>query len=77
MAKTHVQMTVNGVPLEEPYVQLPLLAVCVYLAHFFCWHLGLLYRAHHDDFPWLMQRHVKRNRATLQVAQAMARKTNR
>jgi hypothetical protein len=45
--------------LGEPYVSLPLLAVAVYLGHFFCWHLGIMYRDHHDEFPWLMQRHVK------------------
>lgn len=37
----------------------PLLAVGIYLAHFFCWYLGLLYRAHHADFPWVLQRHHK------------------
>ena len=45
--------------LHEPYVALPLTAVAVYLGHYFCWHLGMMYRAHHDEFPWLMQRHVK------------------
>jgi hypothetical protein len=28
-----------------------------YLLHFFCWHLGVLYRKHHQQFPWLYQRH--------------------
>jgi hypothetical protein len=37
----------------------PLLSVGIYLAHFFCWYLGLLYRAHHDSFPWAFQRHVR------------------
>ena len=37
----------------------PLLSVGIYLAHFFCWYLGLLYRAHHDAFPWALQRHVR------------------
>ncbi|HSV16588.1 MAG TPA: hypothetical protein VLI90_20155 [Tepidisphaeraceae bacterium] len=45
--------------MHEPYVTLPLLAVSVYLGHYFCWLLGLMYRDHHDEFPWLMQRHVK------------------
>ena len=29
----------------------------IYLMHLFCWHLGLLYRRHHDAFPWVLQRH--------------------
>ncbi len=35
---------------------LPMLAAGVYLSHLFCWHLGLLYRLHHERFPWLFQR---------------------
>jgi hypothetical protein len=45
--------------LHEPYVTLPMMAIAVYLGHYFCWHLGLIYRAHHDEFPWLLQRHIK------------------
>jgi hypothetical protein len=37
----------------------PLLTVGIYLAHFFCWYLGLLYRGHHHQFPWTLQRHVR------------------
>lgn len=33
------------------------LVLGTYLMHFFCWHLGLLYRKHHQQFPWLYQRH--------------------
>jgi hypothetical protein len=47
--------------MGEAYVLLPLLAVSIYLAHFFCWHLGMMYRAHHEQFPWVLQRHVKRS----------------
>jgi len=36
--------------------------VSIYLTHFFCWHLGLIYRAHHDAFPWVLQRHIKKQR---------------
>ena len=35
---------------------LPSLVVGVYLAHLFCWRLGLLYRMHHGHFPWAFQR---------------------
>ncbi len=44
--------------LHKPAVVLGVLGVSVYLAHFFCWHLGMMYRAHHEDFPWVLQRHV-------------------
>lgn len=39
-----------------------LLLVGIYFMHFFCWYLGLLYRAHHDQFGWVMQRYVRRRR---------------
>jgi hypothetical protein len=63
--------------MSREYVMLPLLAICVYLAHFFCWHLGLMYRAHHDEFPWLLQRHIRRNKAALDMARATTRKSAR
>lgn len=37
----------------------PLLSVGIYLTHFFCWYMALLYRAHHAQFPWMLQRHVR------------------
>lgn len=37
----------------------PMLALGIYSAHLFCWHLGLLYREHHAKFPWALQRHVR------------------
>lgn len=45
----------------SPFVTYPVLCVAIYLMHAFCWHLGLLYRAHHVGFPWMMQRYSKRN----------------
>lgn len=36
----------------------PVLSLGIYLAHFFCWYLGLLYREHHAKFPWVLQRYV-------------------
>jgi hypothetical protein len=42
---------------DQWFVLLPMLAVGIYLMHLFCWHLGLLYRAHHLQFPWVLQRH--------------------
>ncbi len=40
-------------------VIVPGLALTAYATHLFAWHLGLMYRAHHDSFPWLAQRHVR------------------
>jgi hypothetical protein len=34
------------------------LAGAIYMAHAFCWQLGLIYRTYHDRFPWILQRHV-------------------
>ena len=40
-------------------VLVPGLFVTAYVSHWFACHLGLLYRAHHESFPWLAQRHVR------------------
>jgi hypothetical protein len=37
----------------------PMLLMGVYLMHALCWYLGLLYRSHHDEFGWLLQRFIK------------------
>lgn len=36
--------------------------IAIYLTHLFAWHLGLLYRRHHDRFNWTLQRHIPTNR---------------
>jgi hypothetical protein len=36
----------------------PALFAAIYLTHLFCWYLGLLYRKHHEAFPWVLQRHI-------------------
>jgi hypothetical protein len=36
-----------------------LMVVGIYLFHWFCWRLGLLYRQHHEKFPWILQQHVR------------------
>jgi hypothetical protein len=38
-------------------ITLFLLMLGIYLMHAFCWQLGLIYRAKHTYFPWVMQRH--------------------
>jgi hypothetical protein len=45
--------------LERPGVMLLMLALTVYFLHLFAWHLGLIYRNGHDDYPWLAQRHIR------------------
>jgi hypothetical protein len=45
--------------LVDWMVVLPALLVGIYLMHYFCWYLGLLYRAHHAEFPWVFQRHIR------------------
>lgn len=48
----------------SPWLTLPaggaLLLLAVYAGHLFPWWLGRLYRRHHDQFPWLLQRHERR-----------------
>jgi hypothetical protein len=56
----------------------PTLLLGIYLFHFACWHLGLLYRANHDRFPWILQRHTHSRRtdtlAQLEAARKAARR---
>ena len=35
------------------------LVVGIFLMHYLCYALGLLYRIHHQDFPWILQRHER------------------
>ena len=44
--------------IGNPTLVYPLLMTAIFLAHFFCWHLGLIYRDRFAHFPWIMQRHV-------------------
>jgi hypothetical protein len=50
---------VGGSVLNEWRVVLPCLVAGIYLMHLFSWYLGLIYRAHHEAFPWILQRHVR------------------
>jgi hypothetical protein len=45
--------------VSHPLLITPLLVVAMFLMHLFCWHVGLLYRAHHEDFPWVGRFHVR------------------
>ncbi|MFT3786184.1 MAG: hypothetical protein QM770_08465 [Tepidisphaeraceae bacterium] len=44
---------------------LPVLGGAVYLLHVACWQLGLLYRRHQSEFPWVLQHFVKGSRDDL------------
>ncbi|HWB52587.1 MAG TPA: hypothetical protein VG722_00275, partial [Tepidisphaeraceae bacterium] len=62
---SHVVVLRHAVPkpgvqtwLGMPMVVYPLLVIGVYLMHYFCWYLGLMYRDFHDQFPWVLQRHI-------------------
>jgi hypothetical protein len=44
--------------LGNPALVYPILMTAIFLAHFFCWHLGLLYREKFAQFPWILQKHV-------------------
>ena len=37
---------------------LPLAAII--LMHYFCWVLGIMYREHQPQFPWVLQHHTRR-----------------
>jgi hypothetical protein len=39
-----------------------ILMVGIYLAHLFAWRVGLLYRNHQPQFPWINQVHVRKER---------------
>jgi hypothetical protein len=42
----------------EPWIAYPAFFMGIHMMHWFCWSLGAMYRAHHDRFPWIMQRHI-------------------
>jgi hypothetical protein len=44
-------------------LQYPLLCLGIYLMHAYGWYLGLQYRKHHADFPWVLQRYTGRRGA--------------
>jgi hypothetical protein len=47
-----------AVGLTQSAIGYAMLAGGIYLAHAFCWQLGLIYRTYHDRFPWVLQRHI-------------------
>lgn len=47
-----------------------LTVVNIYLGHWFCWQLGLIYRRSHEAFAWAYQRHIPVNRMARMPQQA-------
>ncbi|HZZ44905.1 MAG TPA: hypothetical protein VFE58_18350 [Tepidisphaeraceae bacterium] len=43
--------------LDNSLVVYPMIAVAIYFMHLYCSYLGMLYRRHHDEFPWVLQQH--------------------
>lgn len=41
------------------------LAAAIYLMHAFCWLLGMEYRKHQPEFPWVLQRHLAKPTAVI------------
>jgi hypothetical protein len=53
-----LEMTHNS-GIFQGIVAWPLLIGGIYFIHYFCWVLGLEYRRHHSEYPWVMQFHVR------------------
>ncbi|HEY8750979.1 MAG TPA: hypothetical protein VIM11_23545 [Tepidisphaeraceae bacterium] len=43
----------------------PMLAGGIILMHYFCYCVAMMYRAHHREFPWVLQRHVRASNAVV------------
>jgi hypothetical protein len=52
-------MSTNTPKLALWHFTVPILIGGIFMTHYFCYCLGLLYRAHHADFPWVLQRHIR------------------
>ena len=59
-------LTTGGVPhifgiLPIPFIPAyGLMMLGIVLVHGFCWYLGLLYRAHYEEFDWFYQKHHRK-----------------
>ena len=64
---------VLGVVTVAGLIGYPALVAGIYFAHAFAWLLGKMYQRHHDEFPWVLQRHVStRDDATKRLERAKA-----
>ena len=71
----HPSMLSGSTPMFGIAIGSPALLLGIYLFHFACWHLGLLYRANHERFPWILQRHVQSRRTDTLAQLELARRT--
>jgi hypothetical protein len=55
-------------------VVVPMLVAGIILMHYFCFCLAILYRAHHEEFPWVLQRHVSQGKTVVAPPNRPARK---
>jgi hypothetical protein len=58
-----VERSVHLIPpahawITSPMLVIPTLVIGVYMMHYFCWYLGLIYRDYHEVYPWVLQRHI-------------------
>jgi hypothetical protein len=53
------------------------LALGVFMMHYFCMTVGLLYRLHYDRFPWVLQRHISTRKAGETVGLPPSRRRGR
>ena len=64
VTSTFKAKSVFGGPLSFEAMATPVFVlVSVFLAHVFCWQMGLIYRRHHDRFNWVLQKHDKSARS--------------
>jgi hypothetical protein len=62
-------------PLSHGGVVFPSIMFAIFVTHWFCWHVGLIYRWHYDRFPWVLQRHIStRAKAEAERAAAVRRR---
>jgi hypothetical protein len=55
---TGVELDDTG-PFGNWFFAVPGLLFGVYLMHYFCWYVGLLYKGYYERFPWVLQRHSR------------------
>ena len=64
--------------LNHPAAAYPIIMFNIIVMHFAMWHLGVIYRRHHPNFPWVLQHHIsaRRRHEAQQAARvrALARK---
>jgi hypothetical protein len=53
------------------------LALGVFMMHYFCMTVGLLYRMHYDRFPWVLQRHISTRKGNEPVGLPPSRRGRR